>query len=136
MSIPSLSQTKQSQLFQSASEQPFYIHIEYFFIDKKTNVAYYMIQVGVLVENKVLVHNLTMRYSQLEKLNRKLHEQFPNNIEFPAFPPKKYLFNTSIDFLQKRYEDLDSYLSSLSLIPCILDSDEFRKAFNISVNAK
>ena len=90
-----------------------------------------MIQVGVLVENKVVVHNLAMRYSQLEKLNRKLHEQIQNNVEFPAFPPKKYLFNTSIDFLQKRYENLDSYLSSLSAIPCILDSVDFRKTFGI-----
>ncbi|EAY05724.1 PX domain containing protein [Trichomonas vaginalis G3] len=136
ISVASLSQSKASQLDKSACEQPFYIHIEYFYIDKETDVAYYIIQIGVKVDNKVLVRNIAMRYSQLEKLNRLLYKQLPNNTEFPSFPPKKYIFNTNINFLKKRYEDLDNYLSALTTIPHILQSEDFRNAFSISVNSK
>lgn len=126
-----LSQSKKSQLHQSACPQPFYIHIESFYTAKDTNITYYVIQVGVKKENGVQVKNMSIRYSELDKLNRELHTQFPNNTEFAPFPPKKYIFNTSMNFLKKRSEDLQNYLSALTKIPHILESQEFRDMFQI-----
>lgn len=134
VSFMSLSQSKKSQLHQSACEQPFYIHIESFYIDKDSGITFYIIQVGIQDDNEILQKNIAVRYSQLEKLNRELHQQFPNNTEFPPFPPKKYIFNTNINFLKKRSEDLQHYLSALSKIPYILDSNDFRTIFQIDAN--
>ena len=129
--ILSLSQSKKSQLHQSANEKPFYIHIKSYSMDKKVGATFYMLEFGVKDNDSVQIHPISARFSQLDKLDKIIRRKFLNPDVLNKFPPKKLLFNTDKNFLKKRSEDLQNYLASLTKLPKILEFEEFRKFFKL-----
>ena len=132
-SVPlvSLTQSKRSQLHQSANDQPFYIHIQSYQTDKTIGVTFYLLEFGIKKNDLVQVHPINVRFSQLDKLDKLIRQNFINSSVLNKFPPKKYFFNKDKTFLKKRSEDLQNYLSSLTKLPKLLEFNEFRKFFNL-----
>ena len=126
-----LSQSKKSQLHQSANEKPFYIHIKSYAMDKTVGATFYLLEFGVKDNDSVQIHPISVRFSQLDKLDKIIRRNFINSSVLDKFPPKKYIFNTDKNFLKKRSEDLQNYLASLTKLPKILEFEEFRRFFNL-----
>ena len=127
----SLSQSKKSQLHQSANDQPFYIHIQSYQTDKKGGPTFYLLEFGIQNHESVQVHPINVRFSQLNWLDKQIRQKFINSSMLNKFPPKKFLFNTDQAFLKKRSEELQKYLASLTKVPHLMQYDEFRKFFNL-----
>lgn len=131
VSLLSLTQSKRSQLHQSASKTPFFVHIASYETKNDEGVTYYSIELGIRGNESVTIHKVTKRYSQIEKFDKIVRKNVINNTLLNAFPPKRFLFNTEKNFVQRRAQDLQSYLGSLTKIPNMLENEEFRKFFDL-----
>lgn len=134
MANDDMSSVKKSQLHTSVGTYPFYLNIESFFIDKETQITYYVVQFGVQIDSEIVVKNKHLRYSELYRLHKEIEKLIPNNTNFPDFPKKKIFGNKKINFLKQRMNELNQYISCLTQIPNIMENHTFRKTFSIGCN--
>lgn len=130
--LSNLVQLKKSQFHQSLNKVPFYVSVESFNIDPSSKVCYYELEIGFLHGNTVKFKTITRRYSQLENLDKILRKNPNFSSILGNFPPKKYFFNRGKDFLTKRKDDLQKYLSKLTMLTDILSNNEFITFFELT----
>ena len=130
--LSNLVQLKKSQFHQSLNKVPFYVSVESFDIDPSLKVCFYNLEIGFLHGNTVKFKNVTKRYSQLEYLDKILRKNPNYSANLSSFPPKKYFFNKDKDFLSKRKDDLQKYLSKLTLLTDILSNNDFVTFFELT----
>jgi len=107
----SLSRTKLDQIGRCKTIPPFYISVEGWRFDTNQQAIFYTIEIGIELEQEVLVREKEYRYSELAKFHKQLVSHFP---VVPDFPPKKFFGSTDQAFVRKRQTDLQKYCSQLS----------------------
>lgn len=130
--LSTLNQKKKSQLHQSIDEEkPFYISVEGYEVNQTLGVTFYTLEIGFKCDDDTVEAYTTLkRFSQLEKLDRIIRTKINTQI-IADFPPKKIFFNTFPDFIQKRANDLQNYLQSLTMVRGITKLTEFKVFFGI-----
>ena len=123
----SLSRTKLEQMSRSKTIPAFYLSVEGWRLDLKLGTVYYTVEIGIELEQEVVLTEKEYRYSDLLKFH-KLLESHLNNV--PSFPPKKIFGSKDQSFIRKRQTDLQKYFSKISEIENITRFPPFISFFN------
>ena len=121
--LSSLPLKKQCILSKSPLNPPIY--------DIELNVIFYDLQIGIQKGQDVICSMLMIRYSELEKLQKTLMDSFPDIDILQTFPPKKWFFNTSENFILERERGLQNFISAIIAIPSITETDAFKSFFKL-----
>ncbi|OHT17257.1 PX domain containing protein [Tritrichomonas foetus] len=117
----------------SACKPSMYITIERHRYDYAVKATVYELQIGIQKnEDEVLVHKLITRYSVLDQFDKQLRIMIGDDINLPAFPPKRYLWNNDPSFVQEREKGLKLFLEGITKIPGILQIPYVQDFFAIS----
>lgn len=127
--ISSLPLQKQKLLEQSVTSPPMYIFIQNHKYDWDLQAVIYEIQIGIKNFNDIVISNYKLRFSDLEKMDKSLR-QINNYKNLPKFPPKKWFGNTNANFLQKRQNELQNYLNTLTQDLDIQKFSQFLEIFH------
>lgn len=129
--IASLPQNQYELLQTSATNPAMFMTLVGYHRDKETDTIYYELQIGVQSGADVIVSDLDVRYSALQKLDRFVRPIYKSEPYLKQFPPKKYFGNMKEEFVKKRAEELTTYISNLPRIPGILSNPSFKETFDI-----
>ena len=123
--IDSLSDTKKARLGMCTTQPQFYVSVEGWSINKSTNIVYYTCEVGIQLDEEVLVFTTLQRYSDLYKLNKSLKTDMKLN-----FPKKKFFRNTEVEFVRQRFYELQKYMIEISRLPTLMENTTFKILFH------
>lgn len=127
--LQSLPSSKVKRLRTCPTLPNFYVSIEGWRFDKTLRTALYIIELGVLYDDGVMIYRSEHRYSELYKLHKALSK---SNDIYSAFPPKKLFGSKDVEFSSERYQQLWSYFDKVSEIRHIDQVPEFNSCFKFS----
>lgn len=130
--LSSLPLKKQYLLSKSPLNPPMYAIIESHHYDVELNAIFYDLQIGVQKGQDVHCSMIMLRYSELEKFQKKLITSFPDISDLiQYFPPKKWFNNTNENFILEREKGLQNFLTVIFEIPSITETDSFKSLFKL-----
>eukprot|EP00475_Leptophrys_vorax_P028670 TRINITY_DN4163_c0_g1_i2.p1 TRINITY_DN4163_c0_g1~~TRINITY_DN4163_c0_g1_i2.p1 ORF type:complete len:320 (+),score=90.10 TRINITY_DN4163_c0_g1_i2:102-1061(+) len=71
------------------------------------------------------------RYNDFHTLHADVSKVVPKLVQLPKLPPKRVTGILMSDFVEKRKQELQSYMSDLLKIPQVITSDEIRKFLEV-----
>ena len=108
--LSSIASWKENAINRCPTVPQYYISVEGWRPDKRIKTAIYSIEIGVKLDECVLVFTCEKRYSDLRGLHKDLERA---NSNLPAFPPKKVLGKNDVEFVRSRYRQLHYYFDHL-----------------------
>ncbi|OHT05216.1 PX domain containing protein [Tritrichomonas foetus] len=129
-SLELLSDSKRDQLMMCPSIPHFYVSIEGWSFNLHINAAIYTIEIGLELEDQVILFYIERRYSSLYKFHRDLINDMPDIQCLKLFPPKKVFGNRDVNFIRQRLYHLQKYFSKISSLRNISKKEAFRQYFN------
>ena len=129
--LSSLPLKKQSILYKSPLNPPMYATIEGHHFNRSLNAIFYDIQVGIQKNQDVICSMIMLRYSELEQFQKTLVNSFPDLEILKKFPPKRWLNNTSENFILEREKGLQNFLTIVFAIPAVTETDAFKSLFKL-----
>lgn len=130
--LASISEEKREKIQQMSATPKMYLSIENSRFDSKLNCTIYIIEVGILVDQDVYIHQVHKRYSALNQFDDLIRPVFYNAHELQSFPPKKIFGNKSSTFIEQRSQALQNYLQSLLKVPGMIETITFNRFFEIN----
>jgi hypothetical protein len=71
------------------------------------------------------------RYNDFHVLHADLSRVIPKLVQLPKLPPKRVTGILMSDFVEKRKQELQTYMSDLLKVPQVITSDEIRKFLEV-----
>ena len=130
VSIESISFHKMEQLKKCTNIPSFYVSIDGWRYDEKIGTVLYIVEIGLELEDKILVLQNERRYSELRKLHLSLFSHFCSKFSFVPFPPKNFFHNSDVNFIRNRQKSLQEYFLNISTIEGIHRFNPFIDFFN------
>lgn len=94
----------------------FYISIDGWRREEKNNSILYTVEIGMELEDHILVLQTEKRYSELRKLHISMISHFSGKFSFTPFPPKSFFNQNDLIFIRNRQKALQEYCHQISMI--------------------
>ena len=125
--INHLCQSKRAQLIHAMSTPAYYLFITSYRVDCTKGVAFYSLDVGVLVDYTVCEWTIVTRYSEILRIKEAIEKEFPGVISHLEFPCKKFFGRLNKTFQEKRINQLNDWLAQLNRYTQIASLQAFVK---------